>query len=164
MTLFKTLFQALLILAISAILGFANNYINPNRVELSHERPTADIAADSTFERENAPATGPVVVGKKQLKTLVQEENAIIVDARSPEEFLTGHIQDAINIPFDRLGEFIEQVDALPKDKWIVTYCDGPPCDKSEMLAFELFQMGFERVAYYDAGLEDWKTTEDIDQ
>lgn len=161
----KTIFQAVIIVIMSIILGFANNIVNPNRVKLSTERPQAETAADSTFETAMpSELSEPVVLGKTQLLKLIQDEAVLIIDARTPDEFAAGHITDAINIPFEQLGDYIQQVDELPRDKWLVTYCDGPPCDKGRELAVILFDMGFARVAYYDAGLDDWKTTEEVVQ
>jgi len=155
----------LFILIISVILGFANNFLNPNRVVLSNERPTAQIIEDSTLEGASPEKISqPIVLGKEQLKKLILDGTAIVIDARTPDEFLSGHIIGAINIPFELLIDYIQQVDELPRDKWLVCYCDGPPCDKGKLLADELFKMDFKQVAYYDAGLDDWKTTEELEQ
>ena len=48
-------------------------------------------------------------------------------------------------------------MEALPRQKLLICYCDGPPCDKGEMLARLLFDQGFARCSYYEAGLDDWK-------
>ncbi len=161
----KTLVQTLVILIVSALLGFANNYLNDNRVTIATERPAAHVAADSTFENSKAELPNePVVMDKEQLKSLIARNNVTIIDARSPEEFVSGHISGAINIPIDRLGENMDKIDALPKEHWLVSYCDGPPCDKGQQMAFVLFDSGFDKVAYYDAGLDDWKTTEELAQ
>lgn len=161
----KTLFQAFFIAAISVILGFANHVVNPNRAKISKERPNAQITDDSTFEIDKiSKIDGPVVLSKEQLLKLRQQDNVIIIDARSIDEYASGHIPDAINIPFEQLGDYIQQIDEFSHAKWLVPYCDGPPCEKGMELANILFEMGFEHVAYYDAGLEDWKTTEEVER
>ncbi len=159
----KTILQTIFIVIASILLGFTNNIVNPNRVLISFDRPQAPAASDSTFETEE-PITvdGPVVLSKEQLSTLIQKQNVIIIDARTPAEFQSGHIPGAINIPFDLLSQHIEQIDAFEREKWLVPYCDGPPCEKSMELATLLFDMGFMRVAYYEAGLDDWKKTEEV--
>ena len=161
----KTTIQTLLILLISIILGFANQIVNPNRVKISFQRPNAPVSDDSTFTSAETPnVDGPIVLSKEQLLNLIQNQNVIIIDSRSVDDYSISHIPMAINIPFEQLSEFIDQVDALPKDKWLVPYCDGPPCEKSSELASILFDMGFERVATYYAGLDDWKTSEEVEQ
>ena len=43
----------------------------------------------------------------------------IIVDVRSKEEYETGHLEGAINIPYDEIDENI----GLDRDKTIMVYC-----------------------------------------
>jgi hypothetical protein len=52
------------------------------------------------------------------------EGNYMIVDARGYDNFIEGHLPNAVNIPYYRLLEF---KDRLPKDKntRIVAYCRG---------------------------------------
>ena len=45
---------------------------------------------------------------------------------------------------------------SLPKDNWLICYCDGPQCDLSELLAYQLMELGFEKVAIYHEGIEGW--------
>lgn len=160
----KTIIQTLFILLLSVLLGFANNYINDKGIRITLERPATDVAADSTFANDEALPSEPVALSKTQLKELLARDAVVVIDTRSAAEFASGHISGAINIPFDHLGEHIDKVDALPADKWLVPYCEGPPCDKGQQLAFVLADMGFDKVAYYDAGLDDWTTTEDVAQ
>lgn len=48
-------------------------------------------------------------------------DNATIIDVRSPQEFASGHIDNALNIPLDRLQHSIEDLKEMPKP--IVAYC-----------------------------------------
>lgn len=52
-------------------------------------------------------------------KKLMQENEYIIVDVRTREEYELGHIEKAINIPYDELDENVD----LEKDKIIFVYC-----------------------------------------
>lgn len=161
----KTVVQAILILIVSALLGFAHNYFSSQPLKISTERPRTSGAPDSTFHnRDSLNISKPVIINKNQLKNLIATNDVIVVDARSPEEYTSGHIFGAINIPFDHLSDYMNEIDTLPKDRWLVTYCEDQRCDKSEMFARTLYEIGFERIAYYKAGLEDWQTTEDIEQ
>lgn len=54
------------------------------------------------------------------LKALVSR--SILIDVRTPQEFNDGHIQGALNIPYDVIDERIGEV-AGDKDESIVLYC-----------------------------------------
>ncbi|WP_419149073.1 rhodanese-like domain-containing protein [Pseudoalteromonas 'SMAR'] len=60
-----------------------------------------------------------------QQQLLVNQMSAepdVIVDVRSPQEYAAGHIKGAINIPFNQLDKYQQQLQAL-KDKTLVVYC-----------------------------------------
>ncbi len=53
------------------------------------------------------------------LDKILKEDNYIIVDVRTKEEYDTSHVKDSINIPYDEIDENVE----LDKDKTILVYC-----------------------------------------
>jgi len=55
------------------------------------------------------------------------------------------------------VADSVAMLQHLPKDVWLVCYCDGPPCDLGERLAYELQGWGFTRVAVYQGGMADWR-------
>jgi 3-mercaptopyruvate sulfurtransferase SseA len=55
-----------------------------------------------------------------ELKTMLAENKAVVVDVRGDAAFKTGHIKGALMIP---AAEIDKHADELPKDKLIVTYC-----------------------------------------
>jgi rhodanese-related sulfurtransferase len=48
------------------------------------------------------------------------QKGAIIVDVRTPGEFMTGHIKGALNIPINTL---VSRLNTLPKNKPLITCC-----------------------------------------
>ncbi|MDX1584122.1 MAG: rhodanese-like domain-containing protein [Thermoanaerobaculia bacterium] len=48
------------------------------------------------------------------------DEEVVVVDVRSSQYYIEGHIPGAINIP---AGQTVQMIDMLPKGKKIVTYC-----------------------------------------
>lgn len=60
-----------------------------------------------------------------QVKRNVAEGKAILVDVRDLVEWNSGHVRDAIHLPWrDLQGKKSDQlVDKLPKDKIVYTYC-----------------------------------------
>ena len=86
-----------------------------------------------------------------------KHENVNVVDVRTPYEFETIHIKNAVNIPLSR-GDFVKQIAALRKenDKPIVFYCNGHTCFKSYKAARKAQVFGVTGVHSFDAGVFDW--------
>lgn len=51
------------------------------------------------------------------IKKIMQENEYIIIDVRTSEEYEESHLKNSINIPYDKLD------DNLEKDKIIFVYC-----------------------------------------
>ena len=56
----------------------------------------------------------------EELKTMLAENKAVVIDVRGDAAYKTGHIKGARMIP---AAEIDKHADELPKDKLIVTYC-----------------------------------------
>jgi rhodanese-related sulfurtransferase len=108
-------------------------------------------------------ATGPVEYFRTKLeyeimpsglKKLLDKmpNNLCLVDVRDAEQFGTGHIPGARNIPIDAL---VSAFYSLPKDKMIVTYCGDLACGLSTQAALELAQKGFQ-VQQLIGGFAEW--------
>ena len=50
------------------------------------------------------------------------KSGALVIDTRSDEEYAGGHIENAINIPYDIIGNVIEKHET-DKDRAIIVYC-----------------------------------------
>lgn len=48
-------------------------------------------------------------------------QGALLLDVRTPEEFVCGHIPGALNVPVDQVAARIS--DLGPKDRPVVIYC-----------------------------------------
>lgn len=46
---------------------------------------------------------------------------ALLLDVRTPQEFAQGHLDGAVNIPFDELAARLTEIGA--KDRQVVVYC-----------------------------------------
>ena len=77
------------------------------------------------------------------LESLFKQKDPFILDVRPEEEFESGHIEGARNIPIrelaDRLGE-------LPLHQLIVAYCRGPFCTYADEAVKLLKENGFRVV------------------
>jgi len=56
---------------------------------------------------------------KLDIKKIMEENEYVIIDVRTREEYDEEHLVDAINIPYDEINEDID----INKDKIIFVYC-----------------------------------------
>ena len=81
-----------------------------------------------------------------------REQDYLILDVRSPEEFAKGHIPNAINIPMDSIGESPPQ--ELPdRNQMIFVYCVKGI--RSMNVANRLAHMGYKNIIEM-GGIQDW--------
>ena len=94
-------------------------------------------------------------------------ERIVLLDARSPQEFMGGHLPKAMLIPFtDGIGtngkifsdkENLEKLFSerqIPEDKEIVCYCMHG--HRASSLFYQLKIAGYEKVKVYDGSFVDW--------
>ena len=85
-------------------------------------------------------------------KLMDTESDYVIIDARTEEEFATGHIENAILIPEYEIAERAEN--ELPdKDVLILVYCRSGR--RSKIASEELVKLGYTNVKEF-GGIIDW--------
>ena len=104
------------------------------------------------------PAVGrPVKIPLAVMKLFVDQQAAMIVDAREPEEFVEAHVPGALNLPYDLVVTDPARLESLDTGgRPIIVYCGGGGCELSLQLANELLFAGHERVAIYEGGFPEW--------
>jgi rhodanese-related sulfurtransferase len=76
----------------------------------------------------------------------------LVIDVRTPEEYASGHIPGAVNIPFDEVAQRIEELQA---PNGVALYCMvGPRARKGES---DLLEAGHTAVFHLDGGLAAWQ-------
>ena len=89
----------------------------------------------------------------QQAKELMGTENDyIIIDARTDEEFAEGHIKDAILIPEYEIADRAEK-DLPDKEQLILVYCRSGR--RSKIASEELVKLGYTNVKEF-GGIIDW--------
>lgn len=83
---------------------------------------------------------------------MATEENYIILDVRTTEEFAEKHIPNAINIPNETIGS--EELAELPdKNQLILVYCRSG--NRSKQASEKLAALGYTNI-YEFGGINDW--------
>lgn len=87
-------------------------------------------------------------------KRKMAKTQTILIDVRTPEEYKTAHLKNAIIIDF-KADNFENQIKKLPKDLPICVYCrSGNRSSKSMEI---LKQEGFLRVYNLKGGINSWQ-------
>ncbi len=91
-------------------------------------------------------------IGPEKAKEMMDNEELIILDVRTPEEYKEEHIEGALLIPDYDLEKLAES--ELPdKDEKILVYCRSG--QRSKAASEKLLDMGYRNV-YDFGGIMDW--------
>lgn len=83
---------------------------------------------------------------------MAEENDYIILDVRTPEEFSAGHIPNAINIPNEDIGT--AQIPELPdQDQLIFVYCRSG--NRSKQASEKLAALGYTNIVEF-GGINSW--------
>ncbi|MBY0516318.1 MAG: rhodanese-like domain-containing protein [Bacteriovoracaceae bacterium] len=102
-------FLVLLLLGACSTLNKTNNLITS--------------AAKRSKPKSSKSISEPVKINKV-LITQLNSKNSVIIDVRSPEEFVNGHLSGALNINFLN-DQFENEVEKLSSKKRYFIYCDS---------------------------------------
>jgi len=98
-------------------------------------------------------------VSTEQVRRILADGSAIILDTRKRSEYVAGHIPGARNV--DALTPTsvaaVERFVNGDKNKALVLYCNGPFCQASKLLSEQLVAAGFTNVRRYQLGIPIWR-------
>jgi rhodanese-related sulfurtransferase len=83
------------------------------------------------------------------------EDDFILVEVLSEQQYNEGHIPEAINIPVTEIEEEAEK--HFDKDDKIVVYCSSYTCHASLRATRKLLEMGFEKTVDFIGGKREWR-------
>lgn len=92
-------------------------------------------------------------IAKDELLKRARKGAVTVIDVRPEQEFNSGHVPHAINIPFSELENKLK---SLPKDKEVIAYCRGPYCVLSFDAVKQLRARGYKARRLED-GFPEWK-------
>ncbi|MGH6809578.1 MAG: ArsR/SmtB family transcription factor [Ensifer adhaerens] len=107
-----------------------------------------DLVADRRDQPDRLEA-----ISREELLLRMREGGVTLLDVRPQDEFASGHLPGAINIPIEELEQRLAE---LPAGGEIVAYCRGPYCALSYDAVTVLQDKGF-AVRRLDSGFPDWK-------
>jgi rhodanese-related sulfurtransferase len=95
-------------------------------------------------------------ISPAQAVKLINHENAAIVDVRTHETFLTGHVVGAISLPLSELANKIKKIEKYKSQPLILMCASGTD---SKQAASTLMKQGF-RPLILAGGIRSWREAE----
>jgi rhodanese-related sulfurtransferase len=92
---------------------------------------------------------------RELLEQLGSGNPPLVLDVRTPAEFASGHIEGALNVPHDQIGERLEELSAS-RDREVVVYCERGP--RAAQAADVLERAGFRLVRHLDGDMGAWRS------
>jgi rhodanese-related sulfurtransferase len=96
----------------------------------------------------------PPSVTPQQVREMQAQKSAAlyVLDVRTPEEFASGHVPGAVNIPYDQVASRLAEV---PKDKEVVLYCRSGR--RAGLAAAELEKAGYQDLQLMQGDMPAWQ-------
>jgi rhodanese-related sulfurtransferase len=92
-------------------------------------------------------------LSSRELTALVNSEQGVVLDVRNHKDFSSGHIVDALNIPFDKLAERMVELEKHKARTIIVVDAMG---QHAGMVARDLKKAGY-TAAKLGGGIASWR-------
>lgn len=97
--------------------------------------------------------TGYHKITAEEAKEMLEQKDVILIDVRTAEEYIAGHIPNAMLIPNETINSE-KPIEQLPdKDAILLIYCRSG--NRSKQAADKLVDMGYKNV-YDFGGIKDW--------
>lgn len=132
------------IVALSVLFGFATLKVTGKyRFKIPAEEMLQKVSENTQL------------IALKRIQNLKDQDTIISVDLRTPAEYQNGHIENAINIPFDKLLS-VEFEDFFESNRAKMLYGNtGVGANAAWMV---LTQFGYDNLYVLDAGIEQWES------
>ncbi|RRD39310.1 rhodanese-like domain-containing protein [Leptotrichia sp. OH3620_COT-345] len=130
------MFITILILMLTTVVLFS--VIKKKSVKISEENSSTEIYRKITSE--------------EAAQIMANEKNYIIVDVRTQNEYMEGHIPNAVSIPLNTIGD--SEIRELPdKNQLIMVYCRSG--SRSRQAVLKLIKKGYTNVIDF-GGINSW--------
>ena len=148
--------QIIIILSLAAFLGILRSFFldDPEFTLIKKERVIEQVHSFKVPDD----MTGPMMVNLEFSKYHFDAESAIFIDARDTEDYESGHIHNAINIPYDYYEDYEDVINGLDDTRIYIIYCSGEECSLSIDLADYLYtEKLIDKLLIFEGGWPQWR-------
>jgi rhodanese-related sulfurtransferase/DNA-binding HxlR family transcriptional regulator len=129
--------------------GPIENVLTAMRMLVRHRREQIRGLIDDSVGRPDRLET----ISREELVRRMREDDIVLLDVRSEDEFEAGHLPGAINIP---VAELESRLAELAADKVVVAYCRGTHCVLSAD-ALAILDTRGRAARHFPGGFADWQ-------
>lgn len=109
-------------------------------------------ASSATAVSEEMPTVPTKTV--PEIADMLDDGNVAVIDVRTPEEYVLGHLFGAMNIDFYS-DDFSQNLDTLDRDRTYVVYCRCGVRGAKSVAAMQ--EIGFQDVYNMEGGYLEWE-------
>ena len=95
------------------------------------------------------------IMDQADFAAAIADKKVQLIDVRTPNEYGSGHINNAVNVDFFNAAAFERYCEKMSKDKPVYLYCRSGA--RSRGAARKLIGMGFEKVVDLKGGYMSWR-------
>lgn len=148
----RVVLEAAAIIAFSLVVSFGFNSFYRSGINPFKMPAKVPLASDSA----GAATEGIKIITLEEARQFVASRGTVL-DARRRGDFEAGHIPGALLFDYYDMGRYRDQVlPLLSSDREIMAYCSEVSCDDSELLAKELYSLGFKKLLVFKGGFAEW--------
>ncbi len=96
-----------------------------------------------------------LAIQQARFEKLMKKKDTYVVDVRTPEEYKSGFIGNAVNYNVTDSVAFVNTISSLDKNKKYVLYCKSGRRSGKALVMMK--NMGFRKVYHLKGGVAEWK-------
>jgi rhodanese-related sulfurtransferase len=145
------------ILGILVIIGAIVGLVVLVGSNINRQEDTTEQKANSQVKE--AQVKSPIIkdVTTAEAQSLIQKNQLnkgfVIIDVRTPSEYISGHIENAVNIDYSSTA-FSDEVGKLDKNKAYLVYCRSG--SRSKKAVAIMSELGFSEIYNLSGGITGW--------
>ena len=149
--------EIIILLGVAIVAALVVNFFSPKRIALIGQWDKAQGVVTAKA-KDDVVVEDREIKDVKRAKQIFDSGKAVFVDARSDEDYESGHIPGAVSLPAGRFDQLIDDfIDQHSLDQPVVTYCSGRTCEDSHKLAQLFSDVGFKDVKVFIDGYPGWE-------
>ena len=111
------------------------------------------VLAVSTFLLTGCGSEANTNLGAQDFQAKTQEVGVVTLDVRTPGEFVSGHLVNALNIDVEG-SQFDAEIGKLDKEATYAVYCRSGR--RSQVAIDRMKDAGFKNLVNLNAGVQEW--------